>query len=83
MAALDDATRLVRSLRDDLDDLRSRTSTLAADADWHAPSARAFGDRAARWHALLLAAQARADDTVDALARARADLLARAWTAAP
>jgi hypothetical protein len=79
--AVDDAARIVRDIRSALADLIPRATSVAAHADWRAPSARAFGDRIDSWRGDLLAASSRADEVLDSLARTGAELRARAWDA--
>lgn len=78
--ALDEARRTVDDVARRLGDLCSTSSAVAADAQWHAPSAQAFGDRVDRWRRRLVGAQAHAHDVRDALTRAAATLDAEVWT---
>ena len=83
LEAVDDAARIARDARSSLRDLAARVTPVVADADWRAPSAQAFHDRLEQWRTLLLTAERRSDDVTDALARARADIQARAWAELP
>lgn len=83
LGAVDDAARTVRDVRDRLADLIAHAGTIAADTDWKGPSSRALHDRADRWRGLLVTAEGRADDVLDALSRARAEVQALVWTTVP
>lgn len=74
--ALDDAARLLRSAAVRLTGLAARASAVTTAAEWSAPSARAFGERAERLRHGLVADEADADEIVHDLARVRAALVA-------
>ncbi|GAA2078064.1 hypothetical protein [Microbacterium hatanonis] len=83
LEALEEAAGLLRDLHGRLGDLRVRVAPVVAEADWRAPSARACHERLERWRESLATAQGRVDDLADSVARARADLQARAAAALP
>jgi hypothetical protein len=76
---VDEAVRIVREVRGRLGDLAAQATHIADDSDWHSPSARAFHEGLERWGDRLAKAQGYAEEAVDALQRARADVSARAW----
>ena len=83
LEAMDEAARILRDLHGRLGDLAVRVAPVVAESDWRAPSAQACHERLDRWRESLATAQGRVDDLADTVARARADLLARAATAMP
>jgi hypothetical protein len=76
---IDEASRIVREAGARLADLAARAGRVADDADWQSPSARAFHEGLDRWDGRLSRARGYADEAVDALQRARADVSAQAW----
>jgi ABC-type transporter Mla subunit MlaD len=83
LEALEEAEGLLHDLHGRLGDLGARVAPVVAEADWRAPSARACHERLERWRTTLITAQGRIDDLADSVARARADLQARAAAALP
>lgn len=78
LALIDDAARALRLATALLTGLVARSGAAANAARWSAPSARAFGERAAEVRRAFVLAETIADDAVASLARARAEVAGRA-----
>jgi hypothetical protein len=81
--SVDQATRILRESRARLGDLAVSAGHVSTEVDWRAPSAEAFHDAVEHWRSLLVTTASRADDVLDVLARARADIQALAWAEQP
>lgn len=79
LATIDAAAQLLRLAAVRLTGLVARAGAASTAADWSAPSARAFGERADELRRAFARAEALADDAVAALARVRAEVSGRAW----